>query len=64
MTIEEKKNSQRATIYFKPDVLRKLKILSVERDSDVSNLVNEAVSQYLERNKKELHKIANELAKE
>lgn len=64
MTAEEKQASQRATIYFKPEVFRKLKVLAVERDADVSSLVNEAVSEYLERNKESLQKIADELVKD
>ena len=64
MAIEEKRTSQRVTIYFKSELFRKLKVLAVERDEDVSSLVNQAVSDYLERNKKSLQKIAAELVKD
>ena len=64
MTTEEKRTSQRVTVYFKPEVFRKLKVLAVERDDDVSSLVNEAVSEYLERHKESLQKIADELVRD
>ncbi len=64
MTTEEKRTSERMTVYFKPEVYRKLRVLAVERDKDVSSLVNEAVSEYLERNKESLQKIADELVKD
>lgn len=61
---EKKKALQRVTIYLESDVLRRLKLLAVAKDDDVSNLVNQAASEYLDRQKADLQRLAAELAAE
>lgn len=64
MMAEKKKALQRVTIYLESDVLRRLKLLAVAKDDDVSNLVNQAASEYLDRQKADLQRLAAELAQE
>ena len=64
MMAEKKKALQRVTIYLESDVLRRLKLLAVAKDDDVSNLVNQAASEYLDRQKADLQRLAAELAAE
>lgn len=61
---EKKKALQRVTIYLESDVLKRLKLLAVAKDDDVSNLVNQAASEYLDRQKADLQRLAAELAAE
>ena len=61
---EKKKALQRVTIYLESDVLKRLKLLAVAKDNDVSNLVNQAASEYLDRQKADLQRLAAELAAE
>ena len=64
MMAEKKKALQRVTIYLESDVLKRLKLLAVAKDDDVSNLVNQATSEYLDRQKADLQRLAVELAAE
>ena len=64
MMAEKKKALQRVTIYLESDVLKRLKLLAVAKDNDVSNLVNQAASEYLDRQKADLQRLAAELAAE
>lgn len=64
MMAEKKKALQRVTIYLESDVLKRLKLLAVAKDDDVSNLVNQAASEYLDRQKADLQRLAAELAAE
>lgn len=64
MMAEKKKALQRVTIYLESDVLKRLKLLAVAKDDDVSNLVNQAASEYLDRQKADLQRLAAELAVE
>ena len=64
MMAEKKKALQRVTIYLESDVLKRLKLLAVAKDDDVSNLVNQAASEYMDRQKADLQRLAAELAAE
>ena len=64
MMAEKKKALQRVTIYLESDVFKRLKLLAVAKDDDVSNLVNQAASEYLDRQKADLQRLAAELAAE
>ena len=64
MMAEKKKALQRVTIYLESDVLKRLKLLAVAKDDDVSNLVNQAASEYLDGQKADLQRLAAELAAE
>ena len=61
MTAAEKKSLQRVTVYFKPDLLKRLKLLAVAQDQDASTLINEAMAEYLEKRKTLLQQLAQEL---
>ena len=64
MMAEKKKALQRVTIYLESDVLKRLKLLAVAKDDDVSNLVNQAAIEYMDRQKADLQRLAAELAAE
>ena len=46
-----KKHFIRATYYADPALVKRLKILGVEENRDLSDLVNEAIGDLLEKNK-------------
>ena len=61
MTTEEKKVLQRVTVYFKPDLLKKVKLLAVAQDKDASAIINEAVETFIKANKPILKRLAQDL---
>ena len=61
MTGEEKKSLQRVTVYFKPDLLKRVKLLAVAQDKDASAVINQAVEQYIKLNKDVLKRLAKDL---
>ena len=61
MTEEEKKALQRVTVYFKPDLLKKVKLLAVAQDKDASTIINEAVEAFVKVNKPILKRLAQDL---
>ena len=61
MTEEEKKALQRVTVYFKPDLLKKVKLLAVAQDKDASAIINEAVETFIKANKPILKRLAQDL---
>lgn len=38
---------RRTTVYFEPDLFKRLRFYSVEKDTDISTVINEAVHRYL-----------------
>ena len=61
MTGEEKKALQRVTVYFKPDLLKRVKLLAVAQDKDASAIINEAVEEFIKVNKPILKRLAKDL---
>ena len=61
MTTDEKKALQRVTVYFKPDLLKKVKLLAVAQDKDASAIINEAVEEFIKVNKPILKRLAKDL---
>ena len=61
MTTDEKKALQRVTVYFKPDLLKKVKLLAVAQDKDASAIINEAVETFIKANKPILKRLAQDL---
>ena len=61
MTGEEKKSLQRVTVYFKPDLLKRVKLLAVAQDKDASAIINEAVEEFIKVNKPILKRLAKDL---
>ena len=61
MTDEEKKALQRVTVYFKPDLLKRVKLLAVAQDKDASAIINEAVEEFIKANKPILKRLAQDL---
>ena len=48
----KKEETVRATIYLRKDQHKKLKLMAVEKDADISALVRAAVDDYFERHEK------------
>ena len=61
MTGQEKKALQRVTVYFKPDLLKRVKLLAVAQDKDASAIINEAVEEFIKVNKPILKRLAKDL---
>ena len=61
MTDEEKRALQRVTVYFKPDLLKRVKLLAVAQDKDASTIINEAVEEFIKANKPILKRLAQDL---
>ena len=50
-TKPQKPKRRQATIYFEESVLKRLKMYGVLIDKDISDLVHDAVNEYLDKNK-------------
>lgn len=48
----KKEETVRATIYLRKDQHKKLKLMAIEKDADISALVRAAVDDYFERHEK------------
>ena len=49
MTAEEKAKAKKMTLYIKPELAKKLRLLAAELDTDQTSLINEAVATLLEK---------------
>jgi hypothetical protein len=49
--LEKQQASKKATYYIKPDIIKGLKYLAIDKDKDLSALVNEALEDLIKKYK-------------